>query len=210
MAKTDYAGNGGCGIPFMSTVDKAPRPAGPGNKFCADKYPASEGTTLCSGMVTREIASKFDGVFVPRWPIELRRITDGTSKTILIAERWLYFEYHDSSVPRNLPSDNNSMYQGYDWDTIRWASSFVNPNFPQFGMIALPKPDTESQPDALGNGQMWSFGSSHPGVFLASLCDGSVQAYSYDIDPGEIERLAARNDQGGSCIGIDSLNSSGP
>ena len=73
VAKTDYAGNGGCGIPQLSTVDFVGRPFGPINKFCADKYPASDGTSLCQGMVDQETARKFDGVIVPRWPIELRK-----------------------------------------------------------------------------------------------------------------------------------------
>ena len=200
VAKTDYAGNGGCGIPFMTTVDKAPRPAGPGNKFCADKYPASLGTPLCNGMVDRTLARKFDGVFVPRWPIALRQIVDGTSRTILIAERWLYVDLQGpDGAPVN--SNNNSMYQGYDWDTIRWASSYVRPSAPQYGMFAMPKPDSEPQHEELGNGSMWSFGSSHPGVFVASFCDGSVRSLTYEIDPGEMERFAARNDEGGPCIG---------
>ena len=201
VAKTDYAGNGGCGIPMMTTIDRAPRPAGPDSRFCADKYPGSLGTPLCAGMVTRETASKFDGTFVPRWPIALRKIVDGTSKTMLIAERWLHVDLQGADGPA-VPSNNNSMYQGYDWDTIRWASSFVNPSFPQFGMIAMPRPDTESQHADLGNGQMWSFGSSHPGVFVASFCDGSVRTLTYDVDPGEMERLAARNDEGGPCKGF--------
>lgn len=208
VAKTDYAGNGGCGIPSMTTEDKAPRPAGPGSKFCATKYPGSLDTQLCSGMVTRELASKFDGVFVPRWPVELRKIIDGTSKTMLIAERWLPLELQGVDGAA-VPSNNNSMYQGYDWDTIRWASSFVNPSFAQYGMFAMPKPDTESQHPDLGNGQMWSFGSSHSGVFISSFCDGSVRALAYDIDPGEMERLAARNDQGGVCRGVEQQNSPG-
>ena len=195
VAKTDYAANGGCGIPQMTTVDKAPRPAGPFNPRCAEFYPDS---FFCQGLPSRETASKFDGVFVPRWPIELRRIIDGTSKTIMIAERWLYVDYHESNHGANLPSDNNSMYQGYDWDTVRWASSFDHPTF---GLIALPKPDTE-QGDPKLTGQMWSFGSSHPGVFLASFCDGGVRSFTYDADPQEIERFAARNDQGGPCIGV--------
>ncbi|TWT42650.1 Type II secretion system protein G precursor [Botrimarina hoheduenensis] len=209
VAKTDYAGNGGCGIPSMTTIDKSPRPAGPGSKFCAEKYPASLGTPLCSGMVTRETASKFDGVFVPRWPVELRKIVDGTSKTILIAERWLHISLQGADGAP-VPSNNNSMYQGYDWDTIRWASSFTNPSFEQFGMFAMPKPDTEDQHPDLGNGQMWSFGSSHPGVFVASFCDGSVRSLTYDVDPGEMERLAARNDEGGPCVGAAALAAGAP
>ncbi len=200
VAKTDYAGNGGSGIPEFSTEDFIGRPFGPGSIHCANRYPESEGTSLCNGIVDRERASKFDGVIVPRFPVELRKIVDGTSKTMLIAERWLNVEYHgiDSAAP---PSNNNSMYQGYDWDTIRWASSCVPVRSPEFGMIAMPKPDSESQHPNLGNGNMWSFGSSHNGVFMASFCDGSVKSISFDIDPSTMEQYAARNDEGGAFWG---------
>ena len=201
VAKSDYAGNGGCGIPKMTTVDKAPAPAGPANRFCAEKYPASLGTPLCNGMVTKELARKFDGAFVPRFPIALQQITDGTSKTMLIAERWLFIDFQGPDAPA-ANANNNSMYQGYDWDTIRWASSFVHPARPDWGMFTMPKPDTEPPPPGYIPGDMRNFGSSHPGVFLSSYCDGSVHALTFDIDPGEMERLAARNDGGGPCIGI--------
>ncbi len=195
VAKTDYAGNGGCGMPQINTVDRVGRPSGPGSIHCAKHYPHP---SVCGGLPTRNLAKKYDGVIVPRWPIELRQITDGTSKTMLFAERSLHVDYHESTHGGNLPSDNNSMYQGYDWDTVRWASGFTRPNGDMPGM---PRPDTEGPPEAA----TYRFGSAHPSVFLASFCDGSVRSLNYNIDPGEWERLGARNDGGGICQGDASL-----
>jgi prepilin-type N-terminal cleavage/methylation domain-containing protein len=196
VAKTDYAGSGGCGLPGQTTVDKQGRPAGPGRKQCVTHYP---NPGLCMGLVEREKAAKFDGVIVPRWPVELREIPDGTSNTMLIAEAYMHFSFYDSTDP--VPNNNNSMYQGYDRDTVRWSSGFVNPNasFPDFRTPGMPLPDTEGEPRFAGT--LDRFGSAHPGVFQASFCDGSVRTLTYDIDPGEWERLGSRNDGGGQCEG---------
>ena len=36
------------------------------------------------------------------------------------------------------------MYQGYDWDTVRWSSGYVNPSAPAGEeMPGMPRPDTE-------------------------------------------------------------------
>jgi len=37
---------------------------------------------------------------------------------------------------------------------------------------------------------------SHPAVFNAALCDGSVRALNYNIDPVTWARLGSRNDRG--------------
>ncbi|MGI9456589.1 MAG: DUF1559 domain-containing protein [Aeoliella sp.] len=195
VAKTDYAANGGCGMPQINTVDRQGRPTGPGSIHCVKHYPHP---SVCQGLYSRSQANKFDGVIVPRWPIKLMRITDGTSHTLLFAERSLHIDFHDPSHGANLPSDNNSMYQGYDWDTVRWASSFTRSNGDMPGM---PKPDTADPPE----GATFRFGSSHAGGFIASFCDGSVKSLTYDIDPHEWERLGARNDAGGLCQGDESL-----
>lgn len=195
VAKTDYAANGGCGMPQTNTVGRQGRPSGPGSIHCLKHYPHP---AVCQGLFTRQQASRFDGPIVPRWPIELRKIIDGTAHTMLISESYLYVDYHDANHGANLPSANNSMYQGYDWDTVRWASSFTTSNG---GMPGMPLPDTQRPPSPESPGATFRFGSSHPGTFLASYCDGSVHSHGYDIDPVTWERLGARNDEGGRCRG---------
>lgn len=199
VAKTDYAGSGGCGIPQLTTEQRQGRPSGPGSIHCIKHYPHP---SVCQGLTPREIAARFDGVILPRWPVELREITDGTSNTMLVAERYLHISHYDHQA--NIPVDNNSMYQGYDWDTVRWSSGYVNPNAqPGEEMPGMPRPDSEGTSASAAT--TVRFGSAHPGVFMAALCDGSVQALTYDIDPGEWERLGARNDGGGQCLGEQSL-----
>lgn len=194
VAKTDYAGSGGCGIPGVTTIDRQGRPSGPLLVQCPERYPHP---IVCNGITSKEVAAKFDGVIVSRWPVALREIVDGTSNTMLIAERYLPVSMYDHRA--NIPVDNNSMYQGYDWDTVRWSSGYVNPSAPAGEeMPGMPRPDTDESGTP---GITIRFGAAHPGVFLASFCDGSVHSLTYDIDPGEWERLGARNDEGGQCQG---------
>jgi prepilin-type processing-associated H-X9-DG protein len=88
------------------------------------------------------------------------------------------------------------MYQGWDWDTIRWASSYQEPNGT---MLGTPWPDTQGEPGIRGPlpSESFRFGSIHSGGLNAALVDGSVQTMSYDIDPVAWNSFGGRNDGGG-------------
>ena len=69
------------------------------------------------------------------------------------------------------------MYQGHDWDVIRWASTSLPPYHDKFGLMVIS-----------------NFGSAHFNSFHAVFCDGSVRGIPYDIDPATHGYLANRND----------------
>lgn len=191
VAKSDYAGNGGCNIPDGAG------PAGPGNIHCLEHYPSP---FVCNGLPTKQYAAKFDGAVVPRFGLRLVKIIDGTSKTMYAAERYLPKIYHDPAHGANVPSDNNSMYQGHDWDVVRYASAWVHPVGDV--MPGLPWPDNQGTEAAT-----YRFGGSHPGGFLAVHCDHSVHNVDFNIDPLVWARLGSRNDRGGECPGhINNVN----
>lgn len=189
VAKTDYAANGGCGIPSLTTKDQQGRPAGPGI-HCLKHYPHP---AVCRGLYSRNKADKFDGVVIPRFGVTLQEITDGARHTLLISERFLHVDYHSPNHGGNLAADNNSAYQGYEYDTIRWASSYVNPR--NGSTPAMPRHDSVGPREPA----TYRFGSFHPGIFMAAYCDGSVHVLGFDIAPGPWERLGSRHDGGGSC-----------
>jgi hypothetical protein len=92
-------------------------------------------------------------------------------------------------------ADNNSPYQGYDWDTIRWANAKRNTTITWNAELDyVPHPD--SDPPLHAGGCVVNFGSPHPGVFQIVRCDGSVDSLSYDIDMDSFELLANRQDGG--------------
>lgn len=184
VAKSDYAANGGCNIP------QGAGPAGPGSIHCLKHYPHP---SVCQGLPTKTYSEKFDGTIVPRFGLKLAKIKDGTSKTMLAAERYVHRSYHDPAHGANVPSDNNSMYQGYDWDVVRWASSYTRADGSTPGR---PWRDSEGP-----EGATYRFGSSHPGGLLAVHCDDSVHNVDFDIDLLVWARLGSRKDQGGTCPG---------
>jgi prepilin-type N-terminal cleavage/methylation domain-containing protein len=114
--------------------------------------------------------------------IELRHISDGTSNTYMVGEKNLdpdCYAGEDTTKDEkgNLGSggDGATNFQGFDWDTHRWAYN----------------PPVQDSPGA----DLYTvFGSAHPGGWHIVLCDGSVRAMSYDVDILTHRRLSNRHD----------------
>jgi prepilin-type N-terminal cleavage/methylation domain-containing protein/prepilin-type processing-associated H-X9-DG protein len=118
----------------------------------------------------RAIAANANGVVSTLSMVRLADISDGASNTYLVGEKRLnpdaYFDGSDGT-------DNNAIFEGYDWDICRWSlwnGSTTNPAY------SVPLPDTP------GNTDPYSFGGAHAGSFNMALCDGSVRAISYNIN----------------------------
>ena len=145
--RSDYAINGG------SFYDNSS--AGPSSISAAASY-------------TWLDTSRQTGVGYERSEVELREITDGTSKTYYAGEKYVQADRYESNDP---PGDNLPMYVGYDIDTTRHTA--FNPD-------GEPLPPLQ---DRIGLQAIERFGSAHPGGLHMSFCDGSVHLLSFDIDP---------------------------
>jgi hypothetical protein len=144
------------------------------------------------------VAENFDGISTYRSEVSIAQISDGTSNTIFVAEKFMrpdQYETGDSCV------DNNSLFQGNDWDTNRWVvggrvrgSNHLNPT----SADELDRTKIlQRMPlqDRLGDDSCQRrFGSSHPAGFYASLCDGSVQFIEYAIDEWVYYSFGSRDD----------------
>ena len=169
VAKTDYAVNGG---------HRAGQGWGRGPQIsCLNTYPN------CNGFIRNGdpdvIAATYSGVVLPSMVLHSEHIVDGLSKTMLLGEKFLKPAFYNPGVGVNTCSDNNSVYQGFDWDTTRFTDARDD----------LPAEDT-NQNDNCSN----RFGSAHRNSFNASYCDGSVHLIEYDIDGDVWEALGRRND----------------
>jgi prepilin-type N-terminal cleavage/methylation domain-containing protein/prepilin-type processing-associated H-X9-DG protein len=111
-------------------------------------------------------------------PVSFGKITDGTSKTMIVGEKYVPMDAYSGGGA----SDDRGWLDGWDPDTVR--STCTNP-VPDSATIA----DSLLKPD----GQMYMFGSAHPGGFNALFADGSVHTINYDINLYIFNSLGTRN-----------------
>ena len=163
--QVDYAGSGGSGIERHRTTKAAIK---------TSIFPAAESFIRQVGVIIpRTEETKRDG-----WPerivndqVTQSAIQDGTSNTLMFGERnW-------NRLGNSTHWDENNGYiNGWDWDTIRW--SYQNP---------APDRRDASYYDL-------RFGSSHPGVFVGVMADGSVRSFNYSVDLATFRAITDRYD----------------
>lgn len=100
------------------------------------------------------------GVIFFRSEIRLSDISDGTSNTYLIGEKYMHPPDYDVG---ETPGNNETAYCGHALDIAR-----ATREVPRQDRVGLVSDDF--------------FGSAHAGSCYLAFCDGSVQAISYDID----------------------------
>jgi prepilin-type N-terminal cleavage/methylation domain-containing protein/prepilin-type processing-associated H-X9-DG protein len=114
------------------------------------------------------------GVLRQFTPTQIADITDGTSNTLLVAEKRMALK-----APGQQSSEDDLGYTaGWDEDTLRRSDK-------------LPKPDISR---GAAEDDMRRFGSAHAGRFNAAFADGSVRSVPYTIDKTVWERLGDRAD----------------
>jgi prepilin-type N-terminal cleavage/methylation domain-containing protein len=112
------------------------------------------------------------GISFQRSEVAIRHITDGTTQTFLIGEKYLNPADYETGLDS---ADNETWCTGYNNDNFR---STFNP----------PLPDT------YGVSKTNIFGGVHSAGFYMSYCDGHVDLVNYDIDPAVYKMFGARND----------------
>jgi prepilin-type N-terminal cleavage/methylation domain-containing protein len=116
----------------------------------------------------------YNGVSYERSEITVAEVSDGTSNTYMVGEKYLNPDHY---VTGQDPCDDWSMYSGHQDDNYR----VTHHNWP-------PLRDTP------GVTNRCSFGSNHPGTWQVVLCDGSVRGISFSIDKEVHRRLGNRKD----------------
>ncbi len=167
VSKTDYAVNAGSG----------PRDQG---HFGG---PACFAAGNCETVIPK-MTNEFDGISARRTEVKVGQVIDGTSKTILIAEKYMNpLEYATGASC----VDNNSNSQGHDWDITRWFP-VIRADGSTLGAERIPRRDTTGV-----GGCRSEFGSAHNAGFYAVYCDGHVDLITYDIDLRVYAALGTRN-----------------
>jgi prepilin-type N-terminal cleavage/methylation domain-containing protein/prepilin-type processing-associated H-X9-DG protein len=153
LARTDYAAN--CGSQNSNEIY-----GGPPSLAVGDSPGYSWPST-----------NNINGVCYLRSLIQFKDITNGTSNTYMVGEKYLN---PDNYYTGRDPSDNENMYVGYDNDSYRCSFS-------------LPLQDRKGLTDTR------RFGSMHPAGFNMCYCDGSVRVIAYTIDLPTYRAAGARS-----------------
>lgn len=192
---TDYAGNRGSygsnpASPTAANVDRETT-FGPPGYALPTSYPSTTdlpavqtglqaaGVTLNTSQVPplSGAAVATGGVIFAGSSVLPVSIRDGTSNTYLMAEKYVPRSSYGVGTPAG-QGDAQCAYVGDSADTLR-------------GGQALPQSDATPITSVLAG----VFGSAHPGVFNAAMCDGSVRSVSFDIDARIHFLLAAKADR---------------
>ena len=118
--------------------------------------------------------SRCDGICHVRSQVTLNQITDGTSNTYLLGEKYLNPDHYYTGLDLG---DNQTAFTGVCYDTIRYGRT-----------SSPPAQDRPGLTDPL------IFGSAHGGGCQFVFCDGSTHLINYRIDPATHTCLARRND----------------
>lgn len=179
MNRSDYGANGGDTMGLFFGFGPSPNSAFKGLPWGTPQH--------------MEIVDKATGLLYEASEVELKTVTDGTTNTYMVGEKYRNPDFYDGggNDVRDI-SDDHTMFAGDDYDTVCWSTDISNPNDfvqqdPALRVLA-PQPDTPGLP------LYWSFGSAHPGVWNVVLCDGSVRSMSFDIDPITHRWLSNRRD----------------
>ncbi|HTQ37582.1 MAG TPA: DUF1559 domain-containing protein [Pirellulales bacterium] len=190
-SRSDYAGNGGTDTTGNCCGNQTEGPP---------QGSDTNGYNVLGYFQNMSNWSKANGLIYAGSSVTIRQISDGLSKTYLIGEKALKPECYPGTGG-NCPADDQSMFQGYDWDTIRWAGSnqFSLPsNKIIYGAVDWrPLRDSETDPYTVfvtTSPFIVNFGSPHPNGCFFVMCDGSVHGISYNVDPQVHWKLSARND----------------
>ena len=123
-------------------------------------------------------AEKWTGISFQRSEVAVKNVSDGTSNTYLIGERFID------------PEDYETGKDGGDNET--WCTGFNNDNF-RMGFDP-PAQDRADLPYKVCQGNI--FGSTHAAGWFCSFCDGHVELMSYDMDLPVHRGNANRADEG--------------
>ena len=177
VGRTDYACNGGdfyviAGNPAWQYIVNAE--GGPVSTAQIENPPAT--MTANARTTFNYITGVATGVIYVGSLVRVADVTDGTSNTYLLGEKYLNPDHYDNGTDAG---DNEDAMMGDNGDIARWTV-----NSPSY----YPCQDTPGVVTYL------PFGSAHAAGFQMALCDGSVRLLSYAIDPVTHQRLGDRKD----------------
>ncbi|HEX4414349.1 MAG TPA: DUF1559 domain-containing protein [Lacipirellulaceae bacterium] len=128
-------------------------------------------------------------------PVKMSRITDGTSKTMVVSEKYIRSDNYEAGPARN--SDDRGWTDGWDADEIRSTAFLPVRDGDSIGWDTTNSTNKYFGDDlanpVCGSYNVYQFGSPHTGGINAVFADGSVHTVSFDIDVTIFNSLGTRN-----------------
>jgi prepilin-type N-terminal cleavage/methylation domain-containing protein len=164
-------------------------------------YAGNAGTSQQGGNGSGVFGSGTDGIIVQTGKapnVNQKMVKDGLSKTILVGEKHMFAAL---STIHSQADDDDGYVGGFQDDVVRFgAYKISNANYT--GNVTLDpdyignkgESNTASSDSILQYPLIWEFGSSHGGVVEFVLCDNSVAAVSYNVDPQLYPHFLGRAD----------------
>ena len=166
--KSDYAANNGnANVPEI----EGPASTTTGlSSLWANNWPKTD---------TEVYGTAHNGVCHARSQVNMKHITDGTTNTYLVGEKYQKVDSYGGSfasgTPTNDLGDNESVFSGHNRDQHR-STQFA------------PRQDRPGVDDT------YTFGGAHPTAFGMSMCDASVRWVNFDVDLDVHEWMGVIND----------------
>lgn len=223
FAFLDYAGNVPCSFKTPARTERYnPLDAVPLTSASIKKlFPAFSGGDAATFTTSVPDNTVYDGVFV-RCPwawdhtdmatgkqigkflsnvsglVKAAKITDGTSKTFMIAEKYVRNDNYEGPFDgSNRNSDDRGWTDGFDADIMRSSCYPPIQDGDSIGWEANLSRyfDDDPSPSSSfgGTNVLHHFGSAHTAGINAVYADGSVRSFNYDIDPVVFNALGTRN-----------------
>ncbi|HTQ37765.1 MAG TPA: DUF1559 domain-containing protein [Pirellulales bacterium] len=202
VARSDYSANCGdrgasqdnvTGAGAVITYDINGGTANGGSTVANSKYGNELNNPIAPTMSINQVASwkwptnlssQLTGVTFARSKIRIRDITDGTSHTYMVGEKFLYSDQYDSGMDL---SDNEWAWVGMDNDMYVSAWQPAAHDHPRPLVNGVPTADVLDY-------NRW--GGAHPSTFNMVFCDGSVHSIPYTIDSADPKGPSARTKKG--------------
>ena len=175
ITRGDYAGNAG-------NINH--RPSGENLEGPADIGQASN-----PSFVWLEDRPQTDqnGILYQRSTVRMAQITDGTTKTALIGEKYMSPMDYDTGTS---DLDDQNTFVGHDVDNLRYTGTRL-PDYQGNAQAFPPASDSDTLEVSLDEP---FFGSSHSGTMNMAFCDGSVQSIDYEVDNAVFYYYGGRDD----------------
>jgi prepilin-type N-terminal cleavage/methylation domain-containing protein len=174
-------------VPINRPAYDANAPSFWGGKFWAK--PLARDYEVYDGVIVRSAWSRVTKNFFtnsPR-PTTMAKITDGTSKTFLIGEKYVRSDLYSGGASW---SDDKGWSDGWDLDVMR---STCFPPLQDNDPIGFSFTPLNSSNDIFGqSADVYYFGSAHTAGFNCIFADGSAHTVSYDIDVTLFNSIATR------------------